>query len=84
VTVSGAGEARLPEPGAFDAHTHLDIMGLPVDGILAAARAPDPRGGGGGGGTRNERTRAPRAGGGGGGPMARSAACAMPPGSGAW
>jgi TatD DNase family protein len=39
VTVSGAGEARLPEPGAFDAHTHLDIMGLPVDGTLAAARA---------------------------------------------
>jgi len=32
-------DAALPEPGAFDAHTHMDIMGLPVDGILAAARA---------------------------------------------
>jgi TatD DNase family protein len=31
--------AALPEPGGFDAHTHLDIMGLPVDGVLAAARA---------------------------------------------
>ena len=29
----------LPEPGAFDSHTHMDIMGLPVDGVLAAARA---------------------------------------------
>jgi TatD DNase family protein len=29
----------LPEPGAFDAHTHIDIMGLPVDGVLAAASA---------------------------------------------
>jgi TatD DNase family protein len=29
----------LPEPGGFDAHTHLDIVGLPVDGVLAAARA---------------------------------------------
>ena len=28
----------LPGPGGFDAHTHLDIMGLPVDGVLAAAR----------------------------------------------
>jgi TatD DNase family protein len=28
----------LPEPGGFDAHTHLDIVGLPVDGVLAAAR----------------------------------------------
>ena len=27
----------LPSPGAFDAHTHMDIMGLPVDGVLAAA-----------------------------------------------
>jgi len=33
-----AGEA-LPEPGGFDAHTHMDIMGLPVDGVLSAARA---------------------------------------------
>ncbi len=32
-------EAALPEPGGFDAHTHLDIMGLPVDGVLAAAAA---------------------------------------------
>jgi TatD DNase family protein len=32
-------DPALPEPGAFDAHTHMDIMGLPVDGILAAARA---------------------------------------------
>ena len=29
----------LPEPGGFDSHTHMDIMGLPVDGVLAAARA---------------------------------------------
>lgn len=29
----------LPEPGGFDAHTHVDIMGLPVDGVLAAASA---------------------------------------------
>ena len=28
----------LPRP-AFDGHTHLDIMGLPVPGVLAAARA---------------------------------------------
>jgi TatD DNase family protein len=27
----------LPAPGAFDDHTHLDIMGLPVAGVLAAA-----------------------------------------------
>jgi TatD DNase family protein len=27
----------LPRP-AFDSHTHLDIMGLPVPGVLAAAR----------------------------------------------
>ena len=32
-------EAALPEPGAFDAHTHMDILGLPVDGVLAAAQA---------------------------------------------
>ena len=36
--MSPAGEA-LPAPGAFDSHTHLDIMGLPVPGVLAAARA---------------------------------------------
>jgi len=35
----GAGDEPLPAPGAFDAHTHMDIMGLPVDGVLAAARA---------------------------------------------
>jgi TatD DNase family protein len=29
---------RLPEPGGFDAHTHMDILGLPVDGVLDAAR----------------------------------------------
>jgi TatD DNase family protein len=28
----------LPDPGGFDAHTHLDILGLPVDGVLDAAR----------------------------------------------
>jgi TatD DNase family protein len=32
-------EDRLPSPGAFDAHTHMDVMGLPVDGVLAAARS---------------------------------------------
>lgn len=31
--------AALPGPGAFDAHTHMDIMELPVDGVLAAAAA---------------------------------------------
>jgi TatD DNase family protein len=29
----------LPDPGGFDAHSHLDIMALPVDGVLAEARA---------------------------------------------
>ena len=29
----------LPGPGGFDSHTHMDIMGLPVDGVVAAARA---------------------------------------------
>ena len=29
----------LPAPGGFDAHTHMDILGLPVDGVLDAARA---------------------------------------------
>jgi TatD DNase family protein len=37
--VPSGGEALLPEPGAFDAHTHMDVMGLPVDGVLAAAAA---------------------------------------------
>jgi TatD DNase family protein len=36
---TGSGDVRLPEPGGFDSHTHMDIMGLPVDGVLAAARA---------------------------------------------
>ena len=31
--------AALPDPGGFDAHTHLDILGLPVDGVMAAAQA---------------------------------------------
>ena len=30
--------AALPDPGGFDAHTHMDILGLPVDGVLAAAQ----------------------------------------------
>ena len=34
-----AGDGALPAPGGFDSHTHMDIMGLPVDGVLAAARA---------------------------------------------
>src|ERR1700735_5519680 len=29
-------ERLLPEPGGFDAHTHMDILGLPVDGVRAA------------------------------------------------
>ncbi len=29
----------LPRPGGFDAHTHLDVLDLPVDEVLAAARA---------------------------------------------
>jgi len=32
-------DGALPLPGAFDSHCHMDIMGLPVDGVLAAARA---------------------------------------------
>ena len=36
---AGSDELALPEPGGFDSHTHMDIMGLPVDGVLAAARA---------------------------------------------
>jgi len=38
-TGSGSGVFTLPEPGGFDSHTHMDIMGLTVDGVLAAARA---------------------------------------------
>ena len=33
------GEEPLPAPGGLDSHTHLDILGLPVDGVLAAARS---------------------------------------------
>ena len=33
------GGVPLPEPGGFDAHTHLDIMGLPLDNVLADASA---------------------------------------------
>jgi TatD DNase family protein len=33
------GGVLLPDPGGFDAHTHMDIMGLPLDGVLASARA---------------------------------------------
>src|ERR1700693_6364791 len=29
----------LPAPGGLDSHTHLDIMGLPVEGVLDAARS---------------------------------------------
>jgi TatD DNase family protein len=39
VPSAGSGEVALPEPGGFDSHTHMDIMGLPVDGVLAAARS---------------------------------------------
>ena len=39
VPPAGSGDVRLPEPGGFDSHTHMDIMGLPVDGVLAAAKA---------------------------------------------
>ncbi|HEX9041470.1 MAG TPA: TatD family hydrolase [Trebonia sp.] len=36
---AGLDGAALPEPGGFDAHTHVDILGLPVDGVLADASA---------------------------------------------
>ena len=32
------GGVALPGPGAFDSHTHMDILGLPADGVRAAAR----------------------------------------------
>ncbi len=32
-------DGALPAPGAFDSHSHMDIMGLPVDGVIAAAHA---------------------------------------------
>jgi TatD DNase family protein len=31
--------SALPEPGGFDAHSHMDILALPVGEVLAAARA---------------------------------------------
>lgn len=34
-----AGPAPLPGPGAFDAHTHMDFTGVPVESLLDAARA---------------------------------------------
>jgi TatD DNase family protein len=36
---AGSVAAPLPDPGGFDSHTHMDIMDLPVGGVLAAARA---------------------------------------------
>jgi TatD DNase family protein len=36
---SASVSGTLPDPGGFDAHTHMDILGLPVDGVLDAARA---------------------------------------------
>jgi TatD DNase family protein len=38
-SLADPGNGGLPAPGGFDAHTHMDILGLPVDGVLAAARA---------------------------------------------
>jgi len=32
-------DISLPAPGAFDAHTHMDATGVPVDSLLDAARA---------------------------------------------
>jgi TatD DNase family protein len=37
--VTPPADGALPPPGAFDSHSHMDIMGLPVDGVLAAAHA---------------------------------------------
>jgi len=34
-----AAAAVLPDPGGFDAHTHMDILGLPVDEVVATAQA---------------------------------------------
>jgi TatD DNase family protein len=39
VSPAASGEVVLPAPGGFDSHTHMDIMGLPVDGVLAAAQS---------------------------------------------
>jgi TatD DNase family protein len=36
--VTPSEDVALPAPGAFDGHCHMDMMGLPVDGVLAAAR----------------------------------------------
>ncbi len=38
-TSRGAPGGRPPGPALFDSHTHLDIMGLPVPGVLDAAHA---------------------------------------------
>jgi TatD DNase family protein len=35
----GSGTEALPDPGGLDSHTHMDMMGLPVEGVLAAARS---------------------------------------------
>jgi len=35
----GSGAEALPAPGGLDSHTHMDILGLPVEGVLAAARS---------------------------------------------
>jgi TatD DNase family protein len=32
-------EAPLPAPGGLDSHTHMDMLDLPVEGVLAAARS---------------------------------------------
>lgn len=34
-----AADFSLPSPGAFDAHTHMDMTGVPVESLLDAARA---------------------------------------------
>ncbi|MGH3266742.1 MAG: TatD family hydrolase [Trebonia sp.] len=39
VPTAGSSGVTLPDPGGSDAHTHMDIIGLPVDGVLAAAKA---------------------------------------------
>jgi len=39
VPTAAPADAPLPAPGAFDSHTHMDIVGLPVDGVLADAQA---------------------------------------------
>jgi TatD DNase family protein len=34
-----ADQVKLPEPGAFDSHTHMDATGVPVESLLEASRA---------------------------------------------